>query len=669
MPTDTNSSTASPNCSTGSGRPCSPNDSPRPSVTTPATSTATNAPTNAPTNATTNATTSTNPSPLANLLTRRPSEPTASDPLGRLQAEAATQAAADARTAPTAATLLADRDWLAANLTAALTHLHPGTFRNQLRIDARDPTPLGRRAEPFQVRDFAALDPAWQTLAGCLTSATTPTRTIPQTTASNCLANSSPTTSDATRGSTPAAATPPKRPASPHRGPRRFWIERPRGHSKTTDTAAMLLWMLATCPHRVRGVAAAADRDQARLNPTLAAAVSIAKDHASNATTGSRVEVISSDAASSYGTIADFILCDELSHWPQPGLWHSLYTAAAKQPHTVLAVLTNAGTGRGWQWEARETARRSHEEAQKNNADGLPQASGGWHFSTLRQPEASWIDRDFLDEQRRALPDPVYRRLWLNQWQHRSGGFLRPDEVRRCRDERLAPQTAGQPGRVYVAAVDYAEKHDRTAAIVCHLDWPEGVAVAGTQPLLPVRPRVVVDRLDVVAPQPDAPVPIAWVDDWIARTAAAFPGVRFVVDGHQLVGTVQRFAAAVPITRFPFAGGFGNDRLARHLRSLILSGDLAWYPGCGRITERPGHEGTIADDDRRDDLETELCELVVVERSGGRVRFDHPSGGHDDRAFVLAVACSELLVQNRLVDEPFEVTPLDLTQTFLSGVL
>ena len=518
---------------------------------------------------------------------------------------------------PPPADPLADAAWVARNRPAMLARLHPQGFRNLLAIDARDPTPLGRRQEPFQTRDFRVLDAAWMSLIGR-------TASLP-----------------------PAIATDLEVKPPTSGIPRRFWIERPRGHSKTTDTAAMLLWVLLTSPHRLRGIAAAADRDQARLllgqietlarlNPTLAAGLTIHRDAATHPATGSRLEVISSDAASSYGTIADFIVCDELSHWKCADLWHSLYTAAAKQPHTLLAVLTNAGDGRDWRWTARETARLSH-----RGEIGDGQAAARWHFSSLSQPEASWIDPAFLDEQKLALPDPVFRRLWLNQWQHRSGGFLTAEEVRLCRDADLRPQFQGTPGIEYVAAVDYAEKTDRTAAIICHAE----PAATGSDGRPIARPRIVVDRLDVVAPQPGAPVPIAWVDDWIERTLATFPSVRLVVDAHQLVGTIQRFEPLAPIVRFDFAGGFGNDRLARHLRSLIVSRDVGWYEHAGVITHRPGtaHVGPIPAEGASDDLESELCELRVIEKHNGRLRFDHPVGGHDDRAFVLAVACQELL--------------------------
>ena len=453
-------------------------------------------------------------------------------------------------------------------------------FRRVIRLDD-DPRSIAerlgdaeRRDEKgnWQKADFEALDPAWERVVGG--------------------------PDDATRV-------------------RRAWIERPRGHSKTSDTAAMVAWVLVAADAPISGLVAAATQEQASLlrraigrlveaNPRLSS-LRVLADRVACDRSGSQVRVISSDAAGSYGELADFVVCDELCHWAGPELWHSLVSTAAKRPRCLLVVLTNAGVGRGWQWQAREAARRSHE------------SGGRWHFSSLDGVQAQWLRAGDLDEQRRLLPPPVYARLWENRWQHSDGGFVTLAEAEACRDESLTEQTRGRPGVGYVAAVDYGEKHDRTAAVVCHRE-------AGG--------RVVVDRLDVAAPEPGRPVPVAWVEDWIARQAAAFPGLRVTVDEHQLVGVVQRLEGRLPVERFAFAGGGGNHRLALCLRRLIAERAVAWPAGCGAVEDLPGV---------RDDLETELSALVLRQSAGGRVRFDHPAGGHDDRAFVLAAACLSLL--------------------------
>lgn len=408
---------------------------------------------------------------------------------------------------------------------------------------------------------------------------------------------------------------------------RRAYLERPRGHSKTTDMAIQCAWILQYSPHAVRGLAAAADQDQAgllhaaiadlvRRHPDLCPDL-IAQQHViRNRRTQSRLDVISSDVNSSWGQLPDFIICDELCHWPKPDLWHSLCSSAAKKPKCVLAVLTNAGIGAGWQWNVREAARTSRR----------------WYFSSLAGSQAPWISTASLDEQRRLLPPAVYARLWDNAWQHSDGEFVSLAEAEACRDEQRVAQTRGALNRTYVAAIDYAEKHDRTAAVIVHREGDV----------------MVVDRMDVAVPQPGAPVLVQWVEDWMTQTAAAFPSIRFVLDEYQLLSVIQRHSGQHVVNRFDFAGGRGNHALTMTLRNLIVHRRVQWYPGCGQLS-------TTAE---RDDLETELAALVLRQLSGGRVRIDHrrESGAHDDRAFALGLACLEAL-RTDFGEESLRITP------------
>ncbi len=458
-------------------------------------------------------------------------------------------------------------------------------------LDADKGQSFQKFMQPWQARDFAALDLAWQSLAG--------------------------------RGTTDAAL--PLRPDLC----RRAYIERPRGHSKTSDMAMQIAWILLAAKEPVTGLAAAADRDQANLiYRAIRRLAEINKDQCEelvfiqhlvkNSATGSQLEVISSDVRSSWGALPDFVVCDELCHWEKPDLWYSLLSSAAKKPTCVLVVLTNAGVGRGWQWDVREHAL----------------ANDSWYFSSLDGPQAPWITDEWLTEQRALLPAPVFERLWLNAWQHSDGEFVSLAEAEACRDDSLRRQEQGVRGVRYVAAIDYAEKRDFTVGCVCHHDGS----------------RVVVDRMDVVRPTPTRPTSVRWVEDWIEDVAAAFPDVLFVIDEHQLVGTIQNIERSYAVKRFDFAAGRGNHRLAIRLRQLIVHQHVAWYPGCGDISSEI--------ETSRDDLETELASLLLKQSETGRLRIDHHRDGvhHDDRAFTLGAACLELSEHPTEPDHLF-VTP------------
>ncbi len=446
----------------------------------------------------------------------------------------------------------------------------PASYREVIRLGAAPAPLLQEIIQPWQTRDFQALDAAWLALSG----------------------------------------NPP--PAKKRRKKiiRRAYLERPRGHSKTTDTAVQVTWILQWSPHCVRGLAAAADQDQAQLihtaiadlvrhNPTICPDLRVQKQLIKNVDTGSELQVISSDVNSSWGQLPDFVLCDELCHWSQPDLWYSLCSSAAKKPDCVLLVLTNAGIGTGWQWDVREAARTSRD----------------WHFSTLDGPQAPWITPESLAEQQRLLPPAVYARLWENRWQHSDGEFVTLAEAEACIDDALSYKTLGQPQFEYIAAVDYAEKHDRTVGVVLHRE--------GTQ--------LIVDRLDIAVPQPGQPVLVRWVEDWIQEIAAGFPHVRFILDEYQLLAVIQKYGGIHDIQKFDFGAGRGNHALALALRQLIVHRQVRWYRGCG------AWEQSVT----QDDLVTELAALRLRNSTGGRVRIDHRRGGgcHDDRAFALGAAC------------------------------
>lgn len=224
----------------------------------------------------------------------------------------------------------------------------PAAFRSDLLIDGGNGIiRFGDVIEPYQAEDFAALDPGWMHCSG-----------RPQ--------------GDAKL---------------------RAYLERPRGHSKSSDTALMITWVLAFAPKILRGFAAAADRQQAgilrdgiarliAINPWLSQVLEVQNWFVKNVAAGhpgrdSSLEIMSSDVGSSYGLLPDFIVCDEITHWGPSGdqLFHSLLSSAAKRPSCMFAILTNAGTGKGesWQWNIREAAERSLD----------------WHFHSLDGPKAS----------------------------------------------------------------------------------------------------------------------------------------------------------------------------------------------------------------------------------------------------------------------------------------
>jgi hypothetical protein len=288
----------------------------------------------------------------------------------------------------------------------------PVAFRNSLVIDADGgPRYFGACLDDWQRADFSALDPAWKRVCGQESTA----------------------------------------------GRQRTYLERPRGHSKTSDLAVMVTWALFASTRRLSGVAAAADRDQAKLlrdavdklvsaNPWLRNALEVQNFKVVNHRTGSELAIIASDAASSYGLTPDFVLIDELTHWPIRDLWDSLISAAAKRSHCLVVVISNAGYGDSWQWKTREAIRTDPD----------------WYFSRLDGPVASWILKKHLDEQRRLLPPLVFDRLWLNRWSPGAGDALREDDIQAALSLE-GPLAAAERGWRYVAGLDIGLSRDASA--------------------------------------------------------------------------------------------------------------------------------------------------------------------------------------------------------------
>lgn len=308
---------------------------------------------------------------------------------------------------------------------------HPEAFRAALNIECDGSVkPLGEVIEEFQARDFQALDQAMKNCCG--------------------------------RGARIRVKT-----------TMRAYLERPRGHSKTSDLAVICSWILAFSARPVRGYAYAADKDQAallrdaierllRLNPWLGKIiqvnkweiVNIAKDHPG---AGSKLEISTSDVSSSWGILPDFVIADELCHWEGDGsLWHSIISSAAKRKHCLLVVISNAGFAESWQWQVREAARTEE----------------SWYFSRLDGPQASWITPQVLAEQRKMLPGLAYNRLWGNEWSSAGGDALTPEDIDAAFVDTLQPMTSRLDGHYFVGGLDLGLTRDCAAFVV--LAVPQG---------------------------------------------------------------------------------------------------------------------------------------------------------------------------------------------------
>jgi len=304
----------------------------------------------------------------------------------------------------------------------------PAAFREALTVDVDGiARRFGEVMDPWQRADFAALDPALMRAAG--------------------------------RSTEPAKM--------------RAYLERPRGHSKTTDLAVTAVWALAFATRPLRGYCYAADQDQAallkqametvlRLNPWLGQILeskrggieNTAKGHPGE---GGNLRIETSDVGSSFGILPDIIIADELTHWKGDGsLWHSLLSSAAKRSNCLLVTISNAGFAVSWQWAVREAARLDPD----------------WIFSRLDGPVASWLTPERLAEQQRMLPAIAYARLWRNQWSTGGGDALTEQDINAAFLDSLQPMTGKESDYIFCGGLDLGLTRDCAALVV--LGIPDG---------------------------------------------------------------------------------------------------------------------------------------------------------------------------------------------------
>jgi len=449
----------------------------------------------------------------------------------------------------------------------------PAAFRAALLIDAdAGPVRLGEVLDDWQRADFAALDPAWQHVA--------------------------------------------HRTGNPQF--RRAWLERPRGHAKTSDLAAMITWVLFASPRRLTGLAAAADKDQAKLlrdavsklvamNPWLAEYLDVQAFKVVNRHTESTLEVISSDVPSSWGVTPDFIAADEVTHWRSDEMWNSLTSSAAKRSHCLMLCIANAGVQTDWQWQRRESIRQDP----------------AWYFHALDGPQASWITQDRLEQQRRDLPPFAYQRYWLNRWGAGAGDALDPDAIRCAVVQRIPePQRTwafyggldlghvrDACGFVVVAKSVGCEVRTQVAAprmsrlqeAMVDLGWAAAPVQEPTTEWREGDGRLTVAQIQIWKPTPGRPVDFDAVEQAVRIAHEKFRFGWIWVDPWQAVAMLQRLAKiGVPSGKLDFTPA-NTQRMATVTLDAFRDRNIT-IPSL-----QPG----------ADDLVADLHQLKYVERQQG----------------------------------------------------
>ena len=457
---------------------------------------------------------------------------------------------------------MATPDWL-----SQIRH-DPVAFRDRLLVDTGSGLELLRDCmEPWQRTDFEALDAGWAKAAG----------------------SKMPDDMEVIS---------------------RAYLERPRGHSKTTDIALMSSWATFTANRKLNGFVAAADRDQARLirdaidgfcrnNPWLGQFLKINNYEVSNPHTGSKIEILASDASTNFGLTPNFIIADELTHWLKAVTqenWEALFSSAAKKQNCMVVIISNAGMGEGssWQWRVREHARTSPD----------------WYFSRIDGPTASWITKKQLNEQEGILSPSAYKRLWLNMWVSGTGDALEPSDIDAA--FTLPGPLGGRlkwDGHVHLGGLDIGIKQDHSAFVILAIEPGSG--------------RVKLAHCHSWKPPKGGKVDLLAVRDHVDDMARRFDTRAIYYDPHQCEAIAQELAQAtrlrpaLRLEEMQFVGRNLNDMAAAMLQAFR-----------GRKIDLYPHE----------DLKRDLLRLTIAEKSFGyKLEAVHDEYGHADRAIAMAI--------------------------------
>ena len=394
-------------------------------------------------------------------------------------------------------------------------------------------------------------------------------------------------------------------------------LSRPRGHSKTGDAGSEAVVELLTGKDKVM-LAYAADEEQATLllndvkaklrrggyvsdvsprtsfskeqpevwQPGDPIKVHIYQDRIVS-TSGNVLTVEASDVSSSWGKRPDWVVCDELVEWRRPELWQAIWSATGKRPRSRVIVITTSGWDKShFAWDVFEMARTEND----------------WYFSSRRQC-ASWIQPKWLEQQKRTMPEHVYKRLHENLWVDGFGAFLSSEEVERIFTLEVPPENTGRAA----IGLDVGLTHDRTVLSVVRL-FPQPNRGA---------PLLYCDALETWQGSRSNKVDLADVQR-SAYDASVQWRAPVYADPHQAEQLIQNLVKLGRVAKpYTFTSATRRDLFAG-LFAAIREGRLKCAP----------HE----------ELRRELLGLEVQTTASGSYRVDHKTGRYDDHVIALSLA-------------------------------
>jgi hypothetical protein len=395
--------------------------------------------------------------------------------------------------------------------------------------------------------------------------------------------------------------------------PHWHFITRPRGGSKSSDTAGIALsWLVMDAPPLANGHIVAASTDQAAIiidaiagfvarTPELDGAV-VVESKRVLAPNGAWVEILAQSDSGSWGLRdAHLLVCDEFCQWPETRgakrVWSAMLSTAPKVPNCKLIILSSAGEPSHW----------SHEVFEKCEIDPM------WRVSEAPGP-VPWLNAQELESLRFQLRPSEYDRLVLNIWaQDEDRAVSEEDWAHAAKDYvSLLPR----PGVKYIMLVDIGILNDATVVTVMHKERIEKDKALGPH-------KVVVDHIQRWKGSKTKPVRVGEVEDWIVSEAPKWNRAAVYADPSQFMGNIQNLnRRGVRAKEFKFSTSSVGE-VATALVQVFRNRQID-VPDI--LT-----------------LKDELLRVRLRESSPGVTRLDHERGAHDDQAVTIGMGCRLLL--------------------------
>ena len=391
------------------------------------------------------------------------------------------------------------------------------------------------------------------------------------------------------------------------------FLTRPRGGSKSTDTAAMAIaWLVMDAPPLANGHIVAASSDQGAIiidaaagfmarTPELEGAI-VVESKRILAPNGAWVEVLAQSDSGAWGLRdAHFLVADEFCQWPQTRgaqrVWRALQSAAPKVTGCKLIILSSAGEPSHW----------SREVFEKCQIDPM------WRIHEAPGP-VPWLDEQELQSLQWQLRPSEYERLVLNIWSQ--------DEDRAVSEEDwdFAAQeyTSLRPraGIRYIILVDIGILNDASVMTVMHKEPIEPGNLLGPQ-------RAVVDHIERWKGNKKAPIQVSKVEDWLVDNAPKWNRAPVYADPTQFRGSIQNLNLRGVRAK---EWNFTSTSVGEVATALVQTFR-------NRQIHVPNHPV----------LKDELLKVRLRESSPGVTRLDHDKGGHDDQAVTIGMGCRILI--------------------------